>query len=303
MKFIHRALSRLYPKIIYSIGMSHILNLRSKYKNIKNINDLDFKIYSQNGEDGIIDYLLYSLNIVKPKFVEIGVGDYSECNTRFIFERTGAKGLIIDCIENFSKKILKNIKLWRGDLTALEMFISSDNINSILEKKLFNKSLDLFSLDIDGVDYWVLEKLPKNFSKIAILEFNSTFGFKNEITVPNKKKFDRSKYHYSNLCYGASLKAIINLMKEKNFVFIGTDLHRVNAFFVLKKYIKKIKLNIPKDKDLKKFTNSNIRESRSRKKSLTYLSGQKKIEIIGNCTVVDVSHTKNKTLKIKDVFK
>ena len=61
---------------------------------IRNINDLDYKIFSQNGEDGIIDYLLHALKIDKPKFVEIGVGDYSECNTRFLFERTSPKGLI-----------------------------------------------------------------------------------------------------------------------------------------------------------------------------------------------------------------
>lgn len=302
MKIINKIFNRLSPKINFSVGLSHILNMRSKYKNIKNINDLDYKVFSQNGEDGIIDYLLYSLKIDKPKFVEIGIGDYSECNTRFLFERTSPKGLVVDCIENLKIKVSKNIKLWRADITILEEFISSKNINSILKKYNFDKNIDLFSLDVDGIDYWILKELPKNFSKIAIIEFNSTFGSEKEITVPYKKNFDRSKYHYSNLCYGASLKAINNIMKKKGFIFIGTNLHRVNAFFVSKKYINKIGLRIPKNKDLKKYVDSNIRESRSKNNLLSYLSGKKKIQIIKDCEIIDLSKKTPKRLKINDIF-
>ena len=46
------------------------------------------------------------------------------------------------------------------------------------------------TVDIDGVDYWVLKKLPKEFSKIAVIEFNSNFGYQKEISVPLIKKFD-----------------------------------------------------------------------------------------------------------------
>ena len=137
---------------------------------------------------------------------------------------------------------------------------------------------------------------------VAIIEFNSTFGFEKEITVPYKESFDRSKYHYSNLCYGASLKAINNIMKKKGFIFIGTNLHRVNAFFVSKKYINKIGLRIPNNKDLKKYADSNIRESRTKNNLLSYLSGKKKIQIIKDCEIIDLSKKTPKRLKIKDIF-
>ena len=58
-----------------------------KYNKVKYLSEVDYKIFSQNGEDGILDYLLYQLKIEKPKYIEIGVGDYTESNTRFIFER------------------------------------------------------------------------------------------------------------------------------------------------------------------------------------------------------------------------
>ena len=47
----------------------------------------EHQTFSQNGEDGIVDYLLNRLNIIKPKFIEIGVGDFSECNTRYIYKK------------------------------------------------------------------------------------------------------------------------------------------------------------------------------------------------------------------------
>ena len=76
------------------------------------------------------------LNIEKPKFVEIGVGDYTESNTRFLFESRIAKGLIIDCLEDLSGVISKkNLKLWKGDLKIEEIFVSSENIMNVLEKE------------------------------------------------------------------------------------------------------------------------------------------------------------------------
>ena len=111
----------------------------------------------RSGEDGIIDYLLYSLNIKVPKFVEIGVGDYRESNTRYIFQKNCSKGLIIDKNKNLEKKVSKIVKLWKGDLTIIETAVTSKNILHILNSNEFDNNLDVFSLDVDGIDYWILE--------------------------------------------------------------------------------------------------------------------------------------------------
>ena len=120
-----------------------------------------------------------------------------------------------------------------GELNIINKTINSENILKILNEYDTLNQLDVFSLDIDGVDYWILEKMPQNFSKIAVLEYNPLFGAELEITVPNIDNFDRTQYHYSNLCFGMSLKAAINLMDKKNFYFVGTNLFRNNAFFEL----------------------------------------------------------------------
>jgi len=285
------------------IGHSHLLNYRNNYKNIKELNNLDFKIFSQNGEDGIIDFLLYNLQIDSPKFVEIGVGDYNESNTRFIFETRNSKGLIVDCMDNFKKKVKKNINTWKGDIEILQEFIDDTNIIEILKKFNFSRNIDLFSIDVDGIDYWIVKKLPPRFSKIAILEFNSNFGPEIEVTVPNIPKFNRTEYHHSNLCFGASLKALINLMKSKGFSFIGTNRTFINAFFVVNEEMGKLNFNLPDEKNLKKFTDSCIRESRSTNGELSYLSGVDKIKSISDCEVIDLSNTNYEKIKIKNIKK
>ena len=278
-----------------------IFESRKNYKKIKNINQVELKFFSQNGEDGIIDYLLESLLIKKPKFIEIGVGDYTEANTRYIFETRSPKGLIIDCNDNLYQKVKKNIKLWKGDLNILESFINSQNIINILRRENFLRNLDLFSLDIDGIDYWVLKKLPKNFSKIAIIEYNPYFGYKESISVPNIKNFQRSKYHHSMLCFGMSIKAAINLMAKKNLVFIGSNLMRNNAFFIRKDLLKKISVKKINEKELKYHVDANFREGRNKKGSLNYISRDKILNEIKKCYVVNLKNNKKvkiETLKI-----
>ena len=290
------------PRKIFLIGTSHCSSMRPNYSNVKDLNDLDYKVFSQAGEDGIIDYLLYSLNIKKPKFIEIGVGDYRESNTRFVYERSSCKGLIVDVIENLEQKVKGNINFWKGDLKVVEKEIDSENIIETLNENNFNKDIDLFSLDIDGIDYWVLEKLPNEFSKIIVVEYNAIFGDKLMVSVPNIKGFQRHKYHYSYLCFGASLKALINLLNKKGYIFLGTNLLRTNAFFVLKKFKDKINLDLSNTNQLNKHVDSHIRESRNKKGRLNYLSGKNRIKEIENCEVVDLSEPEEKLVKIKDIY-
>jgi len=298
--FLLKFAAKFISSIQYSIGLSHITIMRKNYKKIRNIYDLEYKVFSQNGEDGIIDFILRKLNIEKPKFVEIGVGDYTESNTRFLFESRTAKGLIIDCLEDLSIKVSKNLKLWKGDLKIEEIFINSENIMSVLEKNNFEKDIDFFSLDIDGIDYWIIKSLPANFSKVAVIEYNPIFGHEHEVTVPNIDKFDRTSYHYSNLCYGMSLRALVSIMEFKNFYFLGSNLRRNNAFFVSKNFSKDAFFPNIKISNISENVDCNIRESRGIKKELTYLSGQERIKEIKDCEIIDLK--RDIKVKIKDLY-
>lgn len=302
VKFLNFFLRKNFDKKNYMVGNSHILNMRKNYDNIKNLEELDYKIFSQNGEDGILDYLLYKNKIEKPKFIEIGVGDYYESNTRFIFERTSCEGLIIDIIENFKKKVEKNTKVWRGNLSILQKKIDAENFLPTIKEYNFLDNIDLFSLDIDSIDYWILEKLPNKFSKIIVAEYNPYFGSEFNITVPNDPDFNRTNYHYSNLCFGASLKSIVKLLSNKGFIFLGTNLFRNNAFFINEDFKDNLSIEIPDPNNLSKFTNAYFRESRDLNNKLTLISPEKILNKIEDCKVVDLSNKLKEIKKISELI-
>lgn len=276
-------------------------NRSQYYDKVKDLDEVNFKVFSQNGEDGIIDFILYKLNIKIPKFIEIGVGDFSECNTRFIYKKNHPKGLIIDIIKNFSKKVSLVEETWKGGLITIEKQIDSTNINQVLSENNFDNNIDLLSIDIDGVDYWILKELPKSLSKILIAEYNPYFGDKFHLTVPDIKGFNRTNYHYSELCFGCSLPALIQLMEEKNMTFIGSNLFRNNAFFIDNKYAKKFNLNKIDKNNLMKFTNARFLESKDKNNKKNFLHRDKILKEIQDCEVIDLQQ--NKKIKISDILK
>ena len=273
-----------------NIGLNNLIQNRKSYSYVKDVRECEVKIFSQNGEDGIIDYLINQLKINDPNFIEIGVGDYEEANSRFLYEKYHRNGLIIDCESNLKKKVLSNINSWKGNINIVEEFVTSENIQNILKKNA-NFEVDIFSLDVDGIDYWLVEKISNNFSKIFISEYNAVFGDKFDISVPNISNFNRSNYHYSTLCYGMSLRALIRIMKLKGYYFVGTNSLRNNAFFVNNEYSKeKFFPNLDVDSNkIIHHTNSVIRESRNKNGELNYLPVTQRLNEIKDCEIIDFS--------------
>jgi mRNA-degrading endonuclease HigB of HigAB toxin-antitoxin module len=276
-------------------------NLELNLKNISDIDQTNYKVFSQNGEDGIIQYLIKTLKLNYIKFVEIGTQDYLESNTRYIFQTMRCDGLIIDPLKNLETLVKKNIpKFWKNNLKIINKFATPENINSLLDNNNFQNDIDLFSLDVDGIDYWLINKLKKNISKIFIAEYNPYFGPELEITVPNINNFDRTSYHYSNLCWGVSLKSLIKIMTEKDYTFLGSNDLRNNAFFISNSHIHKIKINKPKIENLFEFTNATYKESRDQNGKLTFIEPKKILYEIKDCEVIDLKS--NKLVKIRELL-
>lgn len=292
----------LYEKKIFLVG-NKLAFIQKKIKKIKNLKEVEFSVFSQWGDDGIINWLIQNIPIKNKVFLEIGTEDYIESNTRFLLKYRNWNGYIIEGNKDHVKNIKKQTVHWKYDLNVCQKFITKENINNTIKSLNLKSEIGLLSLDIDGIDYWILKKLPEKFSKIAVIEYNANFGSELEISVPNIPNFNRTDYHHSNLCFGASLKAIINLMKSKGYTFIGTNKSCVNAFFILDEEVKNLGVKLPKIEDLKKYTDSNIRESRSTDGHLNFLSGKNKIKSISECEVINLSSKNYDKVRIKDLIK
>lgn len=245
--------------------------LLSQIKNITEIEtlkDVEFKVFSQWGDDGIIAWIAHQLRLEDPFFVEFGVQTYEESNTRFLLQSQNWSGLIIDGNKDFIDYIKKDRLYWKHDLRAENLFITKDNIDGFLGSKCPKKDIDLLSIDIDGNDYWILEAINSVSAKILICEYNSLLGEQDELTVPYDPSFYRTNAHYSNLYFGASIQAFIKLASKKGYTFLGTNSNANNAYFVRNDLASKIENKI-KNKTIYR---AKFRESRDRNGLLTYLN-------------------------------
>src|SRR6266404_297437 len=153
------------------------------------LRDAEFKVFSQFGDDGIIQYLIHRLAPLPDSFVEFGVENYRESNTRFLLLNNNWRGLVMDSDEDSIRYIQKDDVSWRHTLTAHCAFINRDNINDLLAEAGFTGEIGLLSIDIDGNDYWVWEKLEVVDPVIVIVEYNSIFGSDLAVTIPYDPKF------------------------------------------------------------------------------------------------------------------
>ncbi|MFO7446659.1 MAG: hypothetical protein R6W90_09840 [Ignavibacteriaceae bacterium] len=263
----------------------------------ENISDFEFKVFSQRGEDGIIQYLISRVAIYNPVFVEFGVEDYTESNTRFLMVNNNWQGLIMDSDEGNIKKIKKRDIFWQYDITAVNAFITKENINKLIESNGINGDIGLLSIDIDGNDYWIWEAINIISPRIVICEYNSVFGYKEAVTVPYSERFNRTEKHYSNLYFGASLKALCILAQKKGYIFVGSNSAGSNAFFVREDTAQNLK---PVDCE-KGYVESKFRESRDKSGNLTFLSGKNRINQIGDLYLFDVITKQGKRISELDI--
>ncbi len=263
------------------------LSLLDKENNSEKINDHELKIFSQFGEDGIIDFLTKKLNLKNKTFIEFGVEDYEESNTRFLLEAKNWKGLIIDSSKIFIDKIKKKDYFWRNNLTAINAFVTVENINNLIKDNFHFKNLDLMSIDIDGNDYWVWKAITICKPAIVIIEYNARFGYEKSVTIPYKDKFNRISEHYSSIYFGASLEALYKLGKIKGYSLVGTNLNGNNSFFVrddLMKQNNHIKSFTPKEC----FNNNSFNELRDKNGNILDRDNFKEKEILEKLPLVEV---------------
>ncbi len=262
---------------------------------LADIRDAEFKVFSQFGEDGILEYLIRQIGIPQDKqsFVEFGVESYRESNTRFLLMNRNWRGLIIDGSSDHMDGVNKSALAWRHDLTAVSAFVDCENINQLLTHSGFSGEIGLLSVDIDGNDYWVWERIEVVNPIIVVAEYNSVFGPSLPITVPYDPLFVRSKAHYSHLYWGASIAALNVLAERKGYSLVGSNSAGNNAFFVRNDHLGGLLKCGPEDA----WVESRFRESRNAAGGLTYLNGDARILEIESLDVIDVRTLRRASLR------
>jgi hypothetical protein len=271
----------------FLIGQASILSSRANSPAFKSLWDAEVKVYSQWGEDGILDYLCERIELSKPKILEIGAGNFTECNSRFLAENRNASVYAVDGREDLVSSIENNSLRWKNHIFGCQTWVSPSNINQIiLNAKNAIGEIDIFSLDLDGNDFWILEEAQLDSVSIVVVEYNPLFGHSSTVSVPRDDNFNRITKHFSWLYYGASLRAFEYLMTKKGFEFIGTNRVGNNAFFVRKDLALGIPLKPGMDYAI--YTDWRVREARSKTGELSFASGYDRVSEIRQLDLVDV---------------
>jgi hypothetical protein len=184
-----------------------------------------FRISSQNQEDGLTLALLNEVGVTCRRFVEIGSG-LSGGNSGFLARECGWSGLMVDGHEGHMAQVGRRFPM----VKAVAAWVTRDNINDLIAANGYTGEVDLFSLDLDGADYWIWEAMTACSPRIVILEYNSMFGAERSVTVPYDPAFDRHRHHLTY--YGASLTALARLSARKGYRLVAVEATGINAFFV-----------------------------------------------------------------------
>lgn len=193
----------------------------------------EFAGFSQHGEDGILDYLCSQMLLPNRFFFEIGAADGLENCTAWLALARGCSGVMIEGNAELSARYREVIRSKAFNVHLIAAMVTAENIEGLMKLCPCNDP-DVFSIDIDGIDFYVLKAvLNAGFRpKVIVAEYNSAFGPTQTLTVPYRPAFARWQAHPTGLYYGVAVSAWRTLLARFDYAFVTTESSGTNAFFL-----------------------------------------------------------------------
>lgn len=279
------------------INQGRVLSELYRHKPGSRLADFEFKVFSQWGEDGILQHLTTHLDLPSRTFIEFGVEDFYESNCRFLMMKDRWQGFVIDGSPANIARLRRSYFYWMYQLDSMASFITKDNVASLLEHSGFGDEPGLLSVDVDGVDYHLVEALTRIRAAILIVEYNGLFGHRRSVTVPYDAQFQRGKAHESNLYLGASLPAFVRLLNGRDYALVGVNGMGSNAFFVRREFLNDRVREVPVDQCP---PGPVFREARDAAGQLTLRSAYDSRSRIGHLPLLDLET--GRQITVDDLF-
>jgi hypothetical protein len=201
--------------------------------------EIGFNVYSSTNEDGILLYIFSLIGMGCRRCVDIGAGQIKGSNVANLVVNHGFSALLLEGNPNklaiAQRYYRHNPETMFNKPKLVQTFVTAENINTILCEHRFAGEIDLLSLDIDGVDYWIWKAISVNQPRVVLVEYQDILGPERALTVPYDAHFDVSAYPVNRTHYnyaGASLLAFTKLAHEKGYRLVGCSKGGYNAFFV-----------------------------------------------------------------------
>ncbi len=200
----------------------------------------EFRVFSQNGEDGIISEILSRIGIGPRWFVEFGIGSGHQGNCVLLADVYRWNGLFCEldqqAFEKLAAKYQHNPRV-KTDCVA----ITPDNVEAVFERHQVDLELDVLSIDVDTIDFWIWKAIDRFRPRLVIVEYNASLSPDRAQVFPNdpSARWDETSY------YGSSLGAFRLLGRQKGYDLVHTDLLGINAFFVRRDLADRVGITAP----------------------------------------------------------
>jgi hypothetical protein len=187
---------------------------------MKKLSDYGFNVYSQYGEDGIIEKVFETIGLTSKICIEFGAWDgFHFANTANLWSKHGWKGVLIELDAEKFKQLVQNTKKYNVHCIQAKVEASGQNaLEEILKRASITEQVDLLSIDIDGDDYYILESLSEIRPRLIICEYNPT--------VPPGINLVAEAGNY----FGCSATSLVKLAEEKKYRLIAVT--ETNCFFI-----------------------------------------------------------------------
>jgi hypothetical protein len=190
-----------------------------------------YRVYSQADEDGILREIFRRIGEGTRTFVELGTGDGLENNTLFLLTQ-GWSGV---WIEGSARKVTSAKKTFasfvaQNQLRIVQHFITAAGIDKTVAELHPKAELDLLSIDLDGNDYYILDAIRSINPRVIVAEYNAKFP----PDVFWVMQYNETHQWDSSDYFGASLKALEELLAQRGYALVGCSVLGTNAFFVRK---------------------------------------------------------------------
>jgi hypothetical protein len=198
--------------------------------------DVEFRVFSQNGEDGILLYIFSLIGTTNKICLEICAADGIQCNSANLILNHGWTGLLVDGDEAAIKRG-KGFYSGHPDTFSFppklaHAWVERETVNALIAKHGISGEIDLLSIDLDGVDYWVWDVIEVISPRVVVAETQCIWGTERSVTVPYARDFKSSLIQGFGVYSGASLPAFVSLGHRKGYRLVGTQALGFNAFFV-----------------------------------------------------------------------
>lgn len=203
------------------------------------LRDVGFRVYSDSDEDGILLFLFAVVGAPTRKLVDLGSASYTASNSANLLLHHGWTGLLVDADEVSAAAARRFFARHPATQTSpprvVSTFLTAENVNGVLRDHGATGEVDLLSIDIDGMDYWLWRAVDVISPRVVVIEFQDILGGERAATVPYSPHFrlrDHAANAESNDYAGASLPAMVKAGRDKGYRLIGANRHGFNAFFI-----------------------------------------------------------------------